>query len=158
MSKIIVDQRFAPALLKWLDERCPGVAKLEGTQYLLAFVKPQEDDIAREEDILCVCALNRFTEHTCEATLATNGSKQSKANREFIWTIFNYVFNVAGLSRFNTIVSVDNEKSIAVQHMLGLTVDCVLKDQLGEGKDAYLFSLTKREWLAGKWATKEAVS
>lgn len=153
--KIITDQRFQPVLLEWLDERCPSVAETEGTIYTIAYVDAPEDDIARVEDVLTVCALTRWTTHTCEATLATNGAKRAKASREYIWTIFDYVFNKAGRSRLVTHVAVDNHKSIAVQHMLGMKQVAVLEDYFGEGKDVIQFGLTKRQWQKGPWATKE---
>lgn len=152
MGMIVTDQRWQPQLLGWLNDRCPGVKDIEGTIRTLAYVDAQPDAVASPDDILTVCALSRWTQHTCEATLATNGAKRAKASREFIWTVFDYVFNHAGRSRLYTFVQTDNVKSIAVQQMLGLQQEAILADHFGPGKDAALFGITKAQWLAGPWA------
>lgn len=155
MSKVITDQKYTPLFVRWLDERCPGFGSVEGTIHTIAFVDPQPDNIARQEDVLTVCALSRWTPHSCEATLASNGAKRAKASREYIWTIFNHVFNVHGRSRLYVFVGVENAKSIVIQAMLGLTQEAVLRDHFGEGKDALLFGITKTQWLAGQWASAD---
>jgi hypothetical protein len=108
------------------------------------------------EEVLTVCALSRWTLGSCEASLASNGTKQAKASRQYIWTIFDFAFNHAGKTRMHTFVATDNHKSIAVQNMLGLKQEAVLKDHFGEGKDALLFGITKADWQKGKWASPEA--
>jgi hypothetical protein len=153
---IVTNQRFQPLLMQWLEQRCPGVLGIEGTVHAIAYVDAEVSAPCREEDVLTVCALSRWTPHTCEATLASNGAKRAKASREYIWTIFDYVFNQAGRSRLYTFVGVDNDKSIAIQLMLGLRQEAVLSDHFGEGKDGLLFSITKSQWLAGPWASKES--
>ena len=77
MSKVITSQHFAPSLINWLAQRCPGFEEVEGPIHTIAFVDPRPDNVAREEDVLTVCALSRWTPHTCEATLATSGAKRA---------------------------------------------------------------------------------
>lgn len=155
---IVISQAFKPQFVQWLSDRCPGFDQVEGTIHTLALIDANEGDVMREEDVLTVCALSRWTPGSCEATLASNGAKRAKASREYIWTIFDYVFNKAGRSRLYTFVGVDNEKSIAVQHMLGLKQEALLRDHFGEGKDALLFGITKTDWQNGPWASKESTS
>jgi RimJ/RimL family protein N-acetyltransferase len=158
MSKVITDQKLAAALLEWMAEEF----KVQlGNEWMpptdartIAFINPEPDNIARKQDVIAVCALSRWTTHTCEATLATSEIQHLKANREFIWTIFDYVFNHAGKSRMYTFVHVKNLKSIAVQKKLGMSQDAVLADHFGEGEDAVLFGITKKQWLSGRWGSR----
>ena len=153
MMQVIADQSHAPLFAAFLDGRMPEPIELDlqRTRFI-ALVDVPEDRPATLDDILTVCALNRWTPHTCEATLASSGAKRQKATREYITAVFDFVFNHAGRSRLITHVAVDNEKSIAVQHMLGMKQEAVLRDHFGEDRNAVLFGLTKRDWLAGPWA------
>ncbi len=150
--KVIADQSHAALFAAFLDARMPAPIELDlDRTRFIALVDIPEDRPATIGDILTVCALNRWTPHTCEATLASSGGKRQKATREYITTIFDFVFNHAKRSRLITHVAVENEKSIAVQHMLGMKQEALLRDHFGEDQDALLFGLTKREWLAGPW-------
>lgn len=101
-------------------------------------------------------ALNNWTEGHVEAHAASDGSKRQKIDRKYIWTTFDYAFNHAGKSCMVTFVATDNHKSLALQELLGFTRVGLVPDYYGEGKDAYLFSITKQQWLDGKWGSLEA--
>lgn len=152
---IVTDQHWQPAFVEWLDRYCPGFKNVEGRVITFAYVDAEPDAPAQEEDVLTVIALSRWTANTCEVTVATNGAKKPKATRKLIWTVFDYVFNVANCSRLYAFCSVDNDKSIAVQENLCLTREARLADHYGEGKDAFLYGITKAQWLNSRWATPD---
>jgi RimJ/RimL family protein N-acetyltransferase len=150
MSGIVVtDQRWAPLFSQWLSERFTGEVRLDPTTTrFIAYVLEGES----EPEILTVAAFSNWQRGSVEVTLATDGSKRQKASRAFIYTCFDFAFNHCGKSRLSCHSRVDNIKSHAVQEMLGLTRVALLKDHYGEDEDAYLYGITKREWLAGPWA------
>jgi RimJ/RimL family protein N-acetyltransferase len=150
---VITDQARCAEFCEWLYQHGGVNAPLNVAEArTLAYALVHDDGT---EEILTVCALTRWKPHSCEASLASDGSKRSKASREYIWTIFDYVFRFAGRSRLETYVAVDNHKSIAVQYMLGLKQEAQLEDHFGEGKDALLFGITQRQWQKGPWASQE---
>ena len=152
MGLIVTDQRWNDHFIGWLGERFGDWAPPPDTR-TIAYVDTTAESYTPGDEILTCTVFSRWTPHTCEVSLATNGSKQSKASRTYIFTIFDYVFNHAGKSRFYTFVGVDNEKSIILQQMLGLNLEARLADHFGEGKDAFLFGITKRQWQQGKWSS-----
>lgn len=146
---IVTDQRHAPFFCAWLAEHCPGANLDPATAHTIAYVTENEDG---SHEVLAVCALSNWQAGSVEATVATDGSKRQKASRDFIFTTFDYAFNHAGKSRISCHSRTDNVKSHAVQEMLGLRRIALLEDHYGEGQDAYLYGITKREWLQGPWS------
>lgn len=150
--RVITSQTHAPALLSWLGSKLGWRHRLADA-FTIALIDPQEDNVAREEDVVVVTALSRFTEHSCEASIAANGT--GKASREYVITVFDTVFNKLGKSRLHTFVKSDNAESIALQKRLGFKQEAELADHFGPGTTALLFGITKSMWLAGRWAPRQ---
>lgn len=152
MRQIVTDQRWAPQFIDWFAARVgvPGQwADPEHT--VLAHVNVQADGTATHSDILAVVLFNHWTPHTVEGNIASDGSARW-ASRDFLWTIYDYVFRHAGKSRFNFQVSPDNTAAVAMHQKLGHHFDCRLVDAAGEGHDLLLYSLTRAQWQAGRYA------
>lgn len=150
---IVVDQTHAPFFCAWLAQHCPGANLDPSVARTIAYVLEHDDGT---HDVLAVCALSNWQAGSVEATVATDGSKRQKASRDFIFTTFDYAFNFAGKSRISCHSRTDNVKSHAVQEMLGLKKIALLEDHYGEGQDAFLYGITKRQWLAGPWSQPSA--
>jgi len=148
LSRVVVtDQKQAPLFCHWLSLQV-GDGEYDPNECRTVGHMGIEDG---KPTILSVVAFNRWMTSSCDATIATNGSPRA-ASRLFVWTVYDFVFRHANKTRLNLIVRPDNAKSIALQHNLGHTLDCTLKDHYGEGQDALLFSCTRDQWRSGKWA------
>lgn len=146
----ITDQAYAPLFHEWMKEHLGVTFDSKDTRYIASVLA--EDGL----EIVGCTALNRWTEGACEAHAASDGSKRQKIDRRYIHTVFDYAFRHADKSCLLTYVSVDNVKSLALQEMLGFTKVGFVPSYYGEGKDAQLFSMTKQQWLDGKWGTSTA--
>ncbi len=140
--------------INWMADRLAldGVFKVEDA---IAIAHVEYDDDLNAE-VLGVVAINNWSPAACEGHIASDGTARWMT-RQFAWTVYNFVFNHAGKSRFNFCVGVDNESAVRMHEKLGHERMCRLADAYGEGNDAYLYGLTKKQWLAGKFAeSKEA--
>lgn len=149
MVKIETDQQYAHVFCKWLESKFDfPVAFDPSTTRTIGHVEFQDGKI----NILAVAAFHRWSPFGCEVTIASNGEKKKKASHAFIHTCFDFVFNHSKkLSLFSTI-AVDNAKSIAVAHMLGLSKRGEIPEFFGPGKAGAIYTITKDEWLAGRFA------
>lgn len=147
----VTDQTYAPIFRTWLAKHLGTDFDPEDTRFI-ASVLEEDGEFA----IVGCTALNRWTEGACEAHASSDGSKRQKIDRSYIFTTFDYAFNHADKSCLLTYVSVDNPKSLYLQEMLGFTKVGTVSGYYGEGKDAQLFSITKQQWLDGKWGSLES--
>lgn len=146
---IITDQRHAPLFLKWMQERigCEGDFTANECR-TIAHVAMHED---RPPEILAVVAINRWSPFACEGNIASNGSRRW-LTRDFAFTVYDFVFRHADKSRFNFTVSVENQAAINMHEKLGHIFAAHLDDAFGENKDALIYGLTRKKWLAGPWS------
>lgn len=103
-------------------------------------------------EIAAVCVLTNWTPHSCEISIATDGTR-TWASRRYLHEVYKYAFIDAGKSRVNFSVAPDNVESIRLQEALGHKRECVLEDAAGTGHPLILYGLTKTEWLRGKYAS-----
>lgn len=152
MSKrvIVTDQRHAPLFLQWMRERIGGnIGEFDPNECrTIAHVMIHDDKPA---EILAVVAFNRWTPSTCEGNIASDGTRRW-FTREFAFTLYDFVFRHADKTRWNFTVSVDNKAAITMHEKLGHEYVGRLEDALGEGSDALVFGLTRKQWLAGPWS------
>jgi RimJ/RimL family protein N-acetyltransferase len=152
MSKrvIVTGQQHAPVFLQWMRERIGGdVGEFDATDCrTIAHVLVHDD---RPAEILAVVAFNRWTPFTCEGNIASDGTRRW-FSRDFAFTIYDFVFRHADKTRFNFTVSTDNKEAIAMHKGLGHEYVARFTDAFGEGKDALIYGLTRKQWHAGKWA------
>lgn len=153
---IVTDQQYAPVFLKWMGERIGGdIGAFDADDCrTIAHVLLHAD---RKPEILAVVAINRWSPFACEGNIASDGSRRW-FSRRFAFTIYDFVFRHAAKTRFNFTTSVDNEAAIVMHRKLGHSYVARLEDAFGEEKDALMFGLTRKQWMAGPWAkpsTKE---
>jgi len=146
---IVTDQQYAPMFLEWMTQRIgePGLFEPDECR-TIAHVQFNDDG---SFEILCVVALNRWTQHSCEGNIASDLSKRWMT-RDFAFTVYDFVFRHAGKSRFNFTVNTENADAIQMHEKLGHQFVCRLEDAYGESRDAFVYGLTKRQWLNGKYA------
>lgn len=147
---IITDQQFATVLLKWMRERIGGdIGDFAADECrTIAHVLLHAD---REPEILAVVAINRWSPFACEGNVASDGTRRW-FTREFAFTVYDFVFRHAAKTRFNFTVSVDNEAAITMHKKLGHSYVARLEDAFGEDKDALMYGLTRKQWMAGPWS------
>jgi RimJ/RimL family protein N-acetyltransferase len=151
--KIVLSDQANPYFCDWLTKRLNNEFSFPPEQVrTVGYVETDDGKSFREDQILAVTAFHNWQPHSCEVSLASSGEKKQKASREYIWHCFHFVFDVAGKARLDANIPVDNYKSQVVADMLGMKKLCLKKDHYGEGKDAFLFGLTKKEWQEGPWA------
>jgi hypothetical protein len=162
MKTVVVDRNLTPHLCDMLNRRFaePEVKVLTGEVVFdpamtvcIAHIDVPGDRPVCEQDVLAIAALTCWTAASAELTMMTSGEKKKKGSRAFFHAIFDYAFNVCGLTRLNATIGIDNTKSIAGAELLGMNRVGRLDDQLGSGKHAYLYGITKSQWLCGQWAS-----
>jgi ribosomal protein S18 acetylase RimI-like enzyme len=106
---------------------------------------------------ICVVAIDGWTAHNCEVSMAADGSRRWQ-NDEFVQAAYNYIFDICGKTRMSLVVRVDNHAANYCQERYGHTKEATMKDWFGEDEDAYLWAYTRKEWLAGKEASNQALN
>lgn len=135
--------------IEWMADRLglDGVFKVEDA---IAISHVQYDEDLNAE-VLGVVAINNWSPAACEGHIASDGSTRWMS-RTFAWTVYDFAFRHAGKFRFNFCVGIDNEAAVRMHEKLGHERMCQLNDAYGEDKHAYLYGLTKKQWLSGKFA------
>jgi RimJ/RimL family protein N-acetyltransferase len=156
MIRIITDQQNAQVFCDFLNQRIPGSALSPTDTRTIGYVEFNEQpDGTVTANILAAAGFHHWSDKAVEVAIASNGEKKQKTSHEFIWTCYSYIFDVCKKTAMFATVGVDNEKSMAVAEMLGMTKKGLIPDYLGENKDAYLYSITRNEWQKGRFATKD---
>jgi hypothetical protein len=152
MSKrrIIIDGPWRAPLIDWFAERIGHDAVWHTDDARVIAHVIDDGGVAREENVLCVVLLNHWTPTTCEANIASDGTKRW-FSREFARNVYSYVFEHGGRSRINFTVSPDNTAAVTMHEKLGHKREALLEDAYGEGRDAILYGYTKRQWIKGPW-------
>jgi RimJ/RimL family protein N-acetyltransferase len=147
---IVTDQQYAPVFLKWMRERIRGdIGEFDANDCrTIAHVLFHED---RDPEILAVVAINRWSPFACEGNIASDGTRRW-FSRDFAFTVYDFVFRHAAKTRFNFTVAVDNEAAIGMHEKLGHCYVARLEDAFGEDNDAFIYGLTRKQWLAGPWS------
>lgn len=151
--RIIVDGPWRGPLIDWFAERIghPGDWHTPEARVIAHVI--DDGGQARKENVLCVVLLNHWTPFTVEGSIVSDGTKRWMS-RDFAFTVYDAVFNFAGKTRMNFTVSPENTSAIRMHEKLGHRYEGRFEDALGEGKDALVYGLTKRQWLAGPWARR----
>ncbi|MFC5476555.1 GNAT family N-acetyltransferase [Massilia suwonensis] len=147
---IVTDQQYAPVFLKWMRDRIGGdIGEFDANECrTIAHVMFHE---GRDPEILAVVAINRWSPFACEGNIASDGTRRW-FSRDFAFTVYDFVFRHAAKTRFNFTVSVDNEAAIGMHEKLGHKYVACLEDAFGEDNDAFIYGLTRKQWLAGPWS------
>ena len=101
-------------------------------------------------ELISAVALNRWTPYTCEIHIATDKTKRW-ANRKYIYTVYDYIFNTCGLTRINALVHQDNEDAINLHRRLGHTEEGRLRHEFGPNEDAIVFGFTFEDWAVSRF-------
>ena len=150
MKRVIVtDQRWAPLFCTWLQERIgeEGQFKPEEVRTIGHVLVHDENKF----EILAVVGLNHWTVHTVEGNIASDGTKRW-FSQDFAFTVYDYAFRHADKSRMNFTVRPENTAAIRMHEKLGHQFEFRLADAHGEGKDALIYGLTRRQWREGRWS------
>lgn len=152
---IITDQRYAPYFCKWLEDHIGEPCTFDPAETrTIAHVLFHE---GKRFEVLAVVALNRWTTHTVDGSIASDGTKRWMS-REFSWTVYDFAFRHADKSRMNFTVRPENAAAIAMHTKLGHRFESVLEDANGDGKALLLFGFTRRQWKESRWASPKRVS
>lgn len=146
---IVTDQKHAAHFLQWMSARIGNAGAFTTDDCrTIAHVLVHDDKPA---EILAVLAFNRWSPFAVEGNIASDDTRRW-FSRDFAFTVYDYVFRHAGKSRFNFTVSTDNTEAITMHEKLGHVFTARLEDAFGEGNDALMYGLTRKQWLAGPWA------
>lgn len=157
MLRVETNQKYAKTFCDWLAARFPPSDRTtfdENTRTIGHVDVTTSSDGKVKIEILAVAAFHHWSPHSVEITVGASGAKRQKNSREFIWTVFDYIFNFAEKSSLFATVSVRNTKCLALTEAIGFTQRGSLPDFFGEDHDGLVFTLTKREWQSGRWAEK----
>lgn len=136
--------------LDWIAPRA-GFVEAPDAAKTLTLTHVIYDEQTLQAEILCVVALTGWTQHTCEAHIASDGSKRW-ATREFCHAVYDLAFNECKRSRINFLVAPDNLDAVRMHEKLGHQRIAVLEDAYGEGQDLILYGLTRKQWMNGRFA------
>jgi RimJ/RimL family protein N-acetyltransferase len=151
--KIVSSDSTNQHFCNWLSRRTGVEFPFDPTlTRTIGHVETTDGKTFSEEQILAVTAYHNFTPYSCEVTLASSGAKKQKASKEYVRFCLHYCFNLANKLRLEAHIAVDNYKSQCIADLLCLKRLCTKKDFYGEGKDAFMYELTKKDWLTGPWA------
>lgn len=142
---MIAVEKFAPYFTKWVNDKIGSEFTPENSRYI-AYVSGDE--------VLAVAVFDHWTKYQVEVSIASDGTKRW-ASRTFIRAIYDYAFTIPSCSRINMIVEVKNKDAIRLHEALGHTLEGQLVDWFGTGNDAFLYRLTKTEYLEGKWSKND---
>jgi len=149
LGKRFIEGRTDPALLQWAAEKLELAAFSPDARTVAHMVLNHDATV----EPLCVVVFDRWTDYTCEVSIASDETGRW-AGKDFIRTIYSYVFEHAKKLRMNMAVSVQNTNAINMHEKLGHKVDGRLRDGFGEGHDGILYGFTKQDYLASKWHKK----
>ncbi|MEF8758319.1 MAG: hypothetical protein V5B36_00905 [Candidatus Accumulibacter sp. UW25] len=133
---------------KYNDFFCDWISKKLNENYAPTLCRTI--GVVNDTDVLAVVLLDNFTTHCVELSIASNGTK-NWCSREFLKTIYREVFEVHKKARANMVVAVENTDAINLHKKLGHILEARLVDWFGTGNDAFLYRITKIEWLNSKW-------
>ena len=105
--------------------------------------------------ILAVVAYHNVMKHSVELSIAAE--RGMWATTKFIQAVYDIPFFKHEKEKIVATALVTNHKSIEMLQRLGYTKEGRLKDYQGIDKDCFIYGLTKRQYLAGKFAPKERI-
>jgi RimJ/RimL family protein N-acetyltransferase len=105
--------------------------------------------------ILAVILFSRWCVHHVEASIASSSPRWATWN--YLHAAYEYIFST-GRSRINFLAEVTNTDAITMHEKLGHVKEGHLRDLFGEDRDAYIFGMTRRDYLNSKWRTKKTRS
>lgn len=147
MGLIVYDQD--PVFLDYINKALDNNFVSDSTR-TLAHVKANEDG---SYTMLAVVAFNNWTQYSVEVSIA--GSSGLWATKKFVRAVYEYAFYHAKKERIHMVVEPTNTEALEMHKRLGHFQEGLLADWFGPDKYAYIYGLTKRQYLAGKWAPKE---
>lgn len=101
--------------------------------------------------LLAVVLFDHFTEHHVELSVAS--SSKHWATWNFLHACYEFGFSRKEV-RLNMVVEASNTDALNMHKKLGHKQEGYLRDWFGENKDAYLFALTKKDYLESRWYKK----
>lgn len=135
------------ALIQWIKDRLPP-------EFGYVDFVPAETQcsvlLSDDGQPLVVVALDGFSDHSCDLTIVSDGSKRW-GTPAFITATYEYIFVTRGLNRLSMIVAAQNEPAVKLHRMFGHVQEGVHRDYFGPGRDAFSFSLLKSDYLKGRW-------
>jgi hypothetical protein len=149
-EKVIVydqDQVFFDFINKGLD------TSLDSSRHqVISHVQLNND---KSCTMLAVVAYSDMRRYSIE--LSIYSTPNIWATKRFIHAFFDYPYFQLGKEKTVTTTLTTNFKCIDLLERLGYTREGMLKDYQGIGKDCFIYGMTKRQYLSGKWAPKQRV-
>ena len=144
-SLIVYDQdQF---FIDWINKELDVTFVPEDTR-TISHVRKNDDGTFT---VLAVIAFNRWSTNSAEASIASSSPRW--ATWKFLNAAYRFIFDT-GRSKINFVVELSNAAAINMHKKLGNHLEGYLKDQFGEGNDAYLFGMTKSQFEQSKWFKK----
>lgn len=149
---VVIDQTWNPYLLAWMREHLGDSGDFDPEECrTIASVLFHENG---NPEVLAVVAINRWTPRTCELTIATDKTRRWQSP-EFFHAVYHYVFEHAKKLTFIASTRESNQSALKMHRRLGHSYVGRIEDAFGDGIAAELFQYTRKQWLAGPWATPE---
>jgi hypothetical protein len=147
--KVVTDQKFAPLFCKWLNERIPNSSF--DPKDTTTFGNVDFSDLSKP-NVLMVAAFHNNTRFTTQVSTASNGEKRQKISNDFLFAIFHWAFVQYNRTAVYSSIDEENVLSINLCEKLGFTRTGYLPECNGEGKKAFTYALTRKEWLEQPYA------
>lgn len=124
MANTVIRGVNHPAILKFAEDNFEylagtGCFKPETTRCVAM--------LGKNAEIISVLALDNWTAHQVEATIATDGTKRW-ASKEFIQVSYDYVFNYCNINRMTMVTAISNTAAINMHKALGHHNEGTLRD------------------------------
>lgn len=103
--------------------------------------------------ILAVIAFTRWSTNSVEASIASSTPRWATWN--YLNAAYNYAFTTHNKSKINFVAEESNIAALNMHKKLGNMPEGYLYDQFGEGKNAYLFGMTRTNFKESRWYKKK---
>jgi hypothetical protein len=143
-TETICNREYNPWFCKWLNEHMGKFAphaKFDPAN-TIAFANVED-----KANILFVAAYHARTFHTTQISCASNGEKRQKLNHDFLYKLFSYAFITDKRTAIYSTIDMENTASIALCEKCGFQRVGTLPECNGEGRDCFVYALTKKQWL-----------
>lgn len=148
MTTFAVASPPSQRLIDWIKDRIPpeyGLADWDPNGTLCTLLLDEEGEP------IVATAIDGFTTHSCELTIASDGT-QRWATPKFICGTYDFIFRtLPGLNRVSMITASCNEAALLMHKALGHVQEGVHRDYFGPGRDAISFSYLRSDWLSSRW-------
>jgi len=149
LSNRFVYYHTKPYLLKWASDVIGERSDFENDPLArcISYIQTEPNGTFTP---LAVVVLNRWTHTSVEGSIASDQTTRW-ASRTFFRAVYDHVFVTHARLRLSMGVSVDNAPAINMHEKLGHVREGLMRDLLGEGRNAFLYAFTHSDYKASKW-------